>query len=1056
MCSPGTDSFLRLIAAAMKLLTRTACFAAALLLLAPAAFAQDDGVLTGTIFSADTEETLPGANVILVGTDYGAAADPNGRYEIRDVPAGTYTVRASFIGYETAEVEITIASGETVTQDFMLQAGARELREVVVSGYRVQQAEAATGAVAQVGSEEIEGSISENFGDAVQGRMAGVRITSANGMPGGQIEFDIRGSASINAGDAPLYIIDGVQVSGESEAGGIYFSVSPLSSINPSDIESVRVLKDVAATSIYGAQAANGVVIINTKGGRVGEAQVNFSAQLGAVSNAGGIEVMSAPEYSRFQTRGYLNSYVPYLMSLYGISREAARDAALNGGYFLAGARTLFGDPETVQTTDWQDAVFRTGLTQAYNLSVQGGSEDIRYYVSGSYTDAEGQVIGSAFSRATLRSNLDFSVTDNLEVEARVNLSRMYQDGVVHDGIYINSPLYGSLLIRPDRQIYNERGNPESGFNFDFTSDTFGFNVVAEEALTQDDFTNTQVEGSLALNYQLAPGLLTRTLAGVNFVDTQQEFYNDPRIPQWAAVIGSGFVGGGRTTDYNISQTLNYNDTYAERHDLSTVAGAEYKRQGASDFGFGGQGFTNAGFRNLANAASPTSVSFTETEYRVLSFFGEAEYTFDDRYIVGGTLRTDGSSRFGEENRFGIFGSGSAAWRLSEEAFMEDVEFVNSLKLRASAGVTGNSQIDDFASRFLFSGGGEYFGGPAGGGVRSGFRPAQLGNPDLTWERSEQYNLGLDYSLFGARLSGSFNLYRNNTSNLLLFRPLPIYSGFTSRLENVGSIRSEGIEVSVSTVNLDVGGFRWDTDFNISFQRTEVLELAGGEEAINFGNIRYEVGEPIAQYYYPEYAGVNPDDGRPFFYDENGNLTYLAVEADSRLLGNQEPDFYGGLGNTFSYGGLTLDVFFQFDYGRTVFWDDGLALDSPFLYNKRKMLTEAAWSQSGDVTQYPKPYYFGFSSTDPVPINSRLTFYDSGRWLEDASYIRLKQVRLGYSLPDALTEPAGFQNATLFVQGRNLVTFTNFPGFDPELVGLFDGGNYPQSREITAGLSLSL
>jgi len=1042
----------------MRRLLTSVFLGLAALLMGPAApaLAQDTGVVQGVITEEGTETTLPGVNVVLEGTDYGTVTGPDGRYEIEDVPTGTYTVVASFTGYTDAEGEVTVSAGERVTQDLVLVQDVQELEEVVVSGYRVEQTEETTGAVSRVSGEDLAESADENFGEALQGRAAGVRITSASGAPGGQLAFDIRGSASVNAGTDPLYIIDGVQITDDSEAGGANFSVSPLSNINPNDIESIRVLKDVAAASIYGAQAANGVVIIETKEGRAGNTDINFSSRLGSVSNAKGFDVLSAEEYSEYQTRAYTNSWAP-LFESFGFSSEKARDFALRGDPFgiQDGARGQFGHPDSVSGPNWRDAVFRNGLTQNYSLSARGGGEGLTFFISGNYADDQGQIIGSDFQRASLRSNVDFEISDPVEVEARINLSRIQQDGTIQNGAYINSPFFGAYFIDPRQQIYNEPGNSDSGFNFDIPG-TFGVNLVAEEELNQEDYAEARIEGSVALNWQIADGLFTRTLAGLNYVSSQSEFFDNPRIPSNASVLGEGDANGDYTTDFNISQTINYDDTYGDQHDLSTVGGVEYRRQQETNFGFAGSGFPSAAFQNLANAANADNVFLSETEFRVLSFFGDAEYTFDDRYVLGGTLRLDGNSRFGENNRYGLFGSGSVAWRISEEAFMENVGFVDQLKLRASAGVTGNSQIGNFVSRALFGGGGEYFGGPAGGGVRSGFRPTQLGNPDLSWERAEQYNIGFDYALFTRRLRGSFNLYRNDTSDLLLFRPLPSSSGFNGRFQNVGTLRSEGIEIEVSTINLDVGGFRWDTGFNLTLPRTEVIELVGDEDAIGSAFGRYEEGEPIEQYYFPKYAGVNPADGRPFYYDEDGNLTYLTQDADRQNLGNNRPSLYGGLTNTFSYAGLTLDVFFQYDYGRTTFFNDGYFLDAPFTFNKRQEVAEESWSAPGQVTEYPKPYWFGFNPEEPVPQDSNFSF-ESGRWLEDASYIRLKNVRLGYTMPSSLTQNiGGVDELTLFVQGTNLATWTNdYPGFDPETVGT-DLGEYPQPKSYTAGINVGL
>jgi TonB-linked SusC/RagA family outer membrane protein len=1021
----------------MKRLIPSVVFGLALLLLPGLAWAQQ-GTVTGTITDAEAEEPLPGATVQILDTGAGAAADEEGQYRFTEVPAGENTLRVSFVGYEEEERTINVPAGGTARVNFQLQPSTAALEEVTVSAYRPETDRVEAGAEATVSGDAIETSNPGSAEGALQGRASGVRVTSVSGQPGSGFDVNVRGAISINAGADPLYIVDGVQVSKQNNLA--LAQGNPLSSISPQNIESIRVLKDAAAASIYGAQAANGVVIIETKGGTAGDTKINFSTQIGRVENLDPYGVMNTEQYLNFRADALANT----TQELFGASPRA-----LFGDPSRAVVASAFG-PDSINT-DWKDQVFRQGLTQSYNTSISGGGEDTQFYVSGSFSREEGQVIDSNFRRGGLRLNFTHQATDFLSLSTKTNLSTTKYQGTISDGPFINSPFWAAYNIPPTSPLYTEPGNPDSGFNLEPNS-TFSFNPVAQEQFNTRESSANTIITNVTADWDLPAGFAARTFAGTQYVDTKEFDYGDPRLPSNSGSGGSGTAFQERDIQFNVSQTFSYDNTFADVNRVSLLAGAEVKRNREQFSSQGGNAFPNELFRTLASAANPTSVSTFSTQFRQISYFGNGSYTYDNTYQISGTLRRDKNSRFGVDNQSGIFGTVSAYWRISNESFLEDVGLLSNLKLRGSYGVTGNSQIDNFQSRQQFSGAGEYDGTP-------GIRPTALGNPSLTWEEKVSTNIGLDYGFFDGRISGSIDVFRDDRQRLLLFRDLPVDSGFGSFLDNVGEIRIEGLDFAISTVNLDDwNGLTWTTDFNISFQRTEVLELLPDDDQISSGGV-YRVGEPVEQLRYTRYAGANPANGRPMYLDANGDLTYTGTDQkNDKLVGNTQPDFYGGVGNEISFKGLTVSAFFQYDYGRTTLNNDRFFADvGAFPFNKAERLADSRWKEPGDVTRDPKAFgSFLLSGGQTYPDGTDPGIFTT-RFVENASYIRLKQVKVSYALPESVLSTAGgsLRNITVFVQGSNLATWTDYTGPDPELVGT-GLGNYPQPRTLTAGINLGL
>lgn len=1001
-----------------------------LVLLATSAFAQT-GTLSGVVTDSQNDELLINASIYVEELERGAVTDINGEYSISNIPSGTYNVRVSFVGFTTLEQQVSV-QGNT-TQNFELTPDVFGLDELVVSGYSLVPRRDLTGSVSQVSGRDIEGLDIQSPDQALQARIPGARVTNLSGQPGGGVNIRIRGVGSINASNDPLFIVDGVPISdvdGSATLGSSSAS-NALNGINPRDIQSIEILKDAAAAAIYGAQAANGVVLITTKRGRAGDTQFNFSTSVGFSEELKRHEIIEGPEwvelqYEAFEWWGELNNY----------SESYWQGVAANnlGGYTLADVQN--GD---VPHYDWQDALMRTGVNRRYNLSASGGNEQTRFYMAGAFNNVEGVAIETGMQRYNLRANIDHKANDRVSVEFNANVAKTDQVGALQNGFYFGSPFYIGQRMRPTSPIKNEDGTYGEVFN--------GYNPLASLELDDRESSQKQLIGNFAGTYNITDHFNFRSNWALDYRVVDDIRYDAPESPAGEDVNGYRYDANREVTNFTTNQVFNYFNEFQNIHNLRALAGFEYRREIRDTFTASGQGFPSGLFRTLQNAAEPYSVSGFGSEFRIASFFTKADYRYDDKYLVSGSLRYDGSSRFGEDNRWGLFYAGSLGWVISEESFMDATNsWLDELKLRASYGVTGNtSGISNFASRQLFGSGGAYQNQPA-------LTASSLGNNLLTWEESATLNFGLTWQMLDGRVYGSADIYRRNNTALLLDRELPSDSGFGDLTENAGEVRNEGIEFEVGAVLLDVSGFVWTSDFNITFQRNELIALNEGAERIGSS---YFVGRPLTNYYMYRYAGVNPADGRPMFYDRNGDITYTpttgsTLEEDDRyFVGDSSPSPFGGWSNQFNYKGFQLDVLFQFNYGQKTynsfmgsFTDGAFFRRGGLQANSRNR-----WTEPGQITSVERAYV---NSSYPGRTSG---FTTSTRFLEDASYIRLKNVQLGYTIPRELISQIGLRNASIFVQGTNLLTWTNYTGIDPEILGS-NSGVYPQFRTITSGIEI--
>lgn len=990
-------------------------------LLVPATTFAQTGTVSGTVTEAETGQTLPGATVQVVDGDVGAATDSEGQYRLTNVAAGQQTIRVTFVGYNPVTRTVNVPEGGTVRANFQLESGSVGLDEVVVTGYGTEQTEGElTGSISNVSSDEIQDVPAQNTESLLQGRAAGVTVSSTSGNPGGGFEVEIRGEGSINAGGSPLYIVDGVQISDDQNR--YISSRSPLNAINPNDIESIQVLKDAAAASIYGAQAANGVVLIETKSGQQGPVQVSLQFEGGVRFQSNRIDMTNRDEWMTLQN-------------------EAFGEGEVRNSIFPAFGYDQDTPVSEMRDFDWQDWLFEPGPHRSVGFTANGGDEETQFYLSGSWQKTGGAMVAEAsnYTQYSIRTNVDQRLTENLDLGIKLNLSNEKQNGVCQDGYFINCPFYQSIGEEPPISYpYNDDGtyNPDTE-----QSPTYNPAVTLYEETRR--ITTTQFVGSLAPTYQITPWLSAQGSFGLDWQTNKEYDYGTPTVAP--AEGGELSQGAADITNMTLNMTLQADQTFGGVHDVSGMVGTEYRRHFEEDVGQGVIGFNNSLLR-VANAASQNwfvPSGFTQ-QFRQLSYFGRLNYTFDSRYIVRASSRLDGSSKFGADRRWGFFPSASVAWRISEESFF-NVDAIDNLKMRVSYGTTGNSEIGEYAARTLYSIGSSYDSQP-------GIRPNQLANRQLTWEENQEINIGLDWGMWGGRFSGNLNVYRSNSNNLLLNRPLPNSSGYGSITENIGKVQNEGIELDINTVNIQTESFRWSTRFNISVTRNEVLELTPGVEQLGSGNVPVAVGHSLETWHVPEWAGVNPADGSPMFYDEDGNLTYRWDDADRKWIDGAEEDVVGGIGTRMNYKGLSLDVFFDYSYGAMLNPNAERSYTDPFGEGILGMIYDRRWTEPGQLAQYPKMVpdgnYNHLNADSPDGVNTL--------WLQKGNFIRLKSISLSYNVPERLAERVGLSGGRIYVSGLNLWFATPMLGHDPESSGVGETASYPTEQQVNVGLELDL
>lgn len=988
-------------------------------------------VVSGTV-SNEAGEPLAGASISVKQNGRGTLTDSRGQFSI-EVPDDNAVLVISYAGFVTKETTV----GRSNTVAVSLTSANKMMEDVLVIGYGNVKRSDVTGSVAKIGEAAVKATPIVALDRAMQGRVPGVQVTTNSSRPGGSTTVRIRGTGSVNANNEPLYVIDG-------------YPTGDLNSINPNDIESIDILKDASATAIYGSRGSNGVVLVTTKRGKANQSNIQFETYQGSQSVRRKIPLLNAREYAEF-----------------------INEARINGGgtAYFDGSNADRPLPSSFgEGTDWQDQIFRTAPIQNYQLTIAGGEAKTRYAISGSYFDQSGIITNSRFKRYTLRANLDRDISSRIKVGlsmqgAFINSDRVRTEADANRNAGVTTAAVNYPAIFP---AYNADG---SYFKDQTTLNPFPVdNPLAIANLIKDKGYSTRILSNLFADIKIIEGLNFRTSVGGDLISNKNNYYVSRQL-LLSSLIGSAAVNADQNLNWLTENTLTFNRTFSDRHKLNGVLG--YTAQGFHYEGAtaNSANFNNdfASFYNLGAGATLQAPSSSVVEWALISYLSRVNYSFDNRYLVTLTARRDGSSRFGPSNKFGFFPSGAFAWRVSNEKFMSGVKAINDLKFRVSYGLTGNQAIGDyqFLSSLLVS---SYaFGGP-NASVFVGSTPSGVSNLDLRWEKNKQLDIGADMAFLNNRIRLTVDYYNKQTSDLLFLVNIPASTGYTNSLRNIGSVENKGWEFALGTTNVNGKDFQWTSDFNISFNKNKVLRLDGRPEFTSgLGNgdlqitnpILLKVGEPLGSFYGRVMSGIfqnqgevdksaqkNAKPGDIRYEDLNGDG--VINDNDRKIIGNGYPKFFGGLDNTISYKGFDVNIFFQGSYGNKILNLSRFELYGLNGQNQAKEIVNR-WTPTNPSNTVPRANTAGGQKI--------LSTFQ----VEDGSYLRLKNLSLGYHLPQSVLRRVSIKGAKVYVSAQNLLTFTNYTGYDPEvsrwgssaISQAMDLGSYPSAKTLLVGVNLT-
>lgn len=1031
--------------------------------------AQTGGQITGKVVDAMGE--LPGVSVVVKGTINGTTTDLNGLFTLQNVKP-TDVLQFSFIGYKTHEVKVDNQRNLSIT----LVEDAQTLDEVVVVGYQEIRKKDLTGSVSKVNMNDLLKTPSGSFDQTLGGRIAGVNVSSGEGMPGSTMTITIRGNNSLTQDNTPLYIIDGFPVEDPAIAAAI----------NPNDIESTDVLKDASATAIYGARGANGVIILTTKQGKVGKPQLSYDGSVGVSSPTKKLAMMDAYEYVKLQ---------------YEVEPGRATDK-----YFplLDGRQWTLEDYRGIAQNDYQDAIFRTALQQNHNVRLAGGSEGIRYNASLSYYDQEGILLNTDYERLQARMNTMVK-RGKLTINFNTNFSRSIQSGASPSSSSysgMNNLFYSVWGYRPVNypgQSLDALLNDLMDDDVDASND-YRFNPIADLKNTYRKYyiNNLQLNGYV--EYEFIKGLKLKVSGGYTYDNRQTDTFNNSKTryggPTSTDKVNAEVVRQQRLTWLN-ENILTYQTNFKNKHFLNAMVGVTLQNSDYEFYSYRMKQLPNEslGMAGMSQGTFDKSTS-TLSSWSMLSYLGRINYNYKSKYYATASFRTDGSSKFSKKNRYGNFPSGSLAWSFSEEDFMADYKkWFSSGKLRVSWGLTGNNRIGEYDYLALL----DMIKSHVTTGIPNtvypfdnnsanvGVAPISLPNEDLKWETTEQWNLGLDLGFLNDRISFTADIYRKTTRDLLLDATLPYTSGYMTAMKNIGKVRNDGLELTLNTVNFENKKFKWTSNFNISFNKNKVMELSENQVSLlstakfdqNFNsqpNYIAKIGYPMGMIYGYVYDGTykyedfdksgtsytlkgnvphyisesNTQPGMPKYADLNGDG--IIDTNDRTMVGRGLPIHTGGFTNNFDYKGFDLSVFFQWSYGNDVLNANRLLFESGF-QKKRELNQFASYNNRWTPENS--------NSNIPAATNSSSNLVISSRVVEDASYLRLKAVTLGYTVPKTFLKSLRIDNARVYVAAQNLWTLTGYSGYDPE-VSVRDGGltpgldfsSYPKALSVSFGINL--
>lgn len=967
--------------------------------------------VSGTVISGSDNLPIPGANIQIKGTTIGTVTDIDGVFSIQ-IPSNDAVLIFTYIGYIKQELPVGNRSNFNIT----LQEDVKQLSEVVIVGYGEQDRKTLTSSISSVSSKDIQNLPMASPDQMLQGRAAGVQVNSSSGTPGGGMFIRVRGSTSINASSDPLYVVDGIPIVADNQSAvGLGGQITnPLADINPADIESMEILKDASATAIYGARAANGVVLITTKRGKIQKAKVEISSFAGVQSLWRQPDVVDGSTFERLINESRVNN----------------------------GQTPIYANPDQALNTDWMGEIFQDAPIFNFDASVSGGTEKVKYLVSLNQFDQDGVTKPSSFKRTTGRVNLDFAASDKINIGTSILISRNFRNRVRNDN-NIFGAIGAAYFLPTNEPIFQPDGS--------YTKFSIFENPKAAVDEVDIGMLTNRILASVYADYEIAPGLIFRSTWSLDYNNVKEDTYENTLLNTGAATNGSANSIVTVNDNWIWENVLSYQKNFGTDHSFNALLGYSAQNSYFERTRASGQQFPSNDFRRIASAAVQTSSS-EGSGWGIEGIFARVNYAYKGKYLLTANIRRDASSRFGAANQAAIFPSIAGGWVMTEESFMANQNIFSTLKPRVSWGITGNQNgINDFQARGLWGGGANYTDFP-------GTAPNQLANPDLKWETTTQTNIGIDIGILNDRFTLTFDWYNKQTKDLLLAVPLPRSTGFNSIVQNFGEMENKGFEIGLNGILLNKKDLYWDFGFNISQNRNLIKRIAAPFNVFTRDLIRLEEGIPLFSFWLHEQIRVDPETGLSIYRTVNGEAPVNSPDFNSGrdrfIVGNAQPDFFGGINSNLRFKNFDFNMFWQYSYGNDqlnwvrFFQEHGGTRNTGFVGSQL-----GRWQQPGDITDIPRM----------ISTNYRGDLRPD-RFLEDGSYLRLKNLTIGYTLPSSFSDKIGFSRVRIYGSGQNLLTFTNYTGLDPEvntgadLGGLAEGIDLyamPQPRVIMGGINLT-
>ncbi|MEL6560656.1 MAG: TonB-dependent receptor [Bacteroidota bacterium] len=995
-----------------------------LLLLVSVGYAQT--TVSGTV-TDENGESLPGVSIIIKGTSIGTVTDFEGKYKL-EVSDDSAILIYSFVGYSSSEFVVTGG-----VMDITLYEDVTELEELVVVGYGTQKRRDITSSIGSVDSDDVANvAATYSFDGAIQGKLSGVFIGSSSATPGSAFNLNVRGVTSIGASSQPLIVVDGIPIltGNQSALNNNIQPINPLANINPNDIESISVLKDASAAAIYGTRGANGVILITTKTGSIGKTKVNVGYSIGISEIANTPEMMTSKEWIEFMN-------------------AAAEFDGLGENYW----NDILGDPNdpNLPNHNVYDEIFRTGITHNMDVGLSGGNEDTKYVISANYFDQTGIQLGQGFERFNTRLRMDHSLNDKVGVGANILISRGAHQRTVNEndeyGVVVNAQAWD-----PTAPLTNQDGSYTNPFDFNGWWALDNPLFIAEQYVNNS--TSNRILASTYAEWEVAKNLNFKSTWSADYNSLIEESFTP--VGSNEAPTGAGIYATLEELVWINENTLTYSTTIGQSHNLNILGGFSIQESNVDFSEINGNGFPNNQIIKIGAAANTTGSS-SATSYGFLSYLGRVTYDFQNKYLIQGSFRIDGSSRFGPDNRYALLPSGSVGWRFSNESFFQGISnVVSEGKLRASYGVVGNAEIGNFTWQGLW-------GASSYNGV-GGSNPSVLGNPQLGWEQTTQLDIGLDLTLFG-RIGIVADYFQKSTTDLLLDVDVPGTLGFANTTSNIGEIENKGFEFAINSQNISGKDFQWTTNINFTTLRNKVVDVLNNGQILSRNFVLLE-NESLSQLYLIKFLGVDPTTGDAIFEDLNSDG--LINLDDRQAVGSGLPDYFGGINNSFRYKDFSLSVFFQFVGGNKIFNQSRHAYENygttrgGIPYGNQTKRSLDYWREPGDITAIPRPTLIGPEDAGNPELQWQRF---STQYLEDGDFVRLKNVKFSYNVPAKILSRFKLNSAIIYVQGQNLFTWTDYLGFDPEVntntsgEGLNtlqgeDFGTLGQARTYSVGLNI--